>query len=200
MFSGSWKESEEHRVSLDIPDPNITTEGLYKPTIIHTHRDLSQKVHLIATILHHREHFVLGSTYKKWVWYISSTWMQSIFWLYYSGWKKIFERYFEAHIQTRVQLERIPESHHLGDGGKLAQKDTFAVKLLVVARDTLIIIFLFPQPWTWPSAPCIETRSTCRPPTSLVPWPLQPCYRWLACTHTMLAWNYSSSHTSHRYI
>jgi BTB/POZ domain-containing protein 13 len=28
MFSGSWKESEEHRISLDIPDPNITTEAL----------------------------------------------------------------------------------------------------------------------------------------------------------------------------
>ena len=33
MFSGSWKESEEHRISLDIPDPNITTEGINKPKI-----------------------------------------------------------------------------------------------------------------------------------------------------------------------
>lgn len=35
MFSGNWKESGDSRISLDIPDPNITTEGIFNLCPVH---------------------------------------------------------------------------------------------------------------------------------------------------------------------
>ncbi len=34
MFSGSWKESNETRVTLDIPDLNITREGVVAVVVV----------------------------------------------------------------------------------------------------------------------------------------------------------------------
>ena len=43
MFSGHWRESNQSEVSLDIPDPNITSEGdqavgLAEPSLLHSMR------------------------------------------------------------------------------------------------------------------------------------------------------------------
>lgn len=35
MFSGSWKESNQSLISLDIPDLNITKEGAVSYSLIH---------------------------------------------------------------------------------------------------------------------------------------------------------------------
>ena len=45
MFGGQWKESSENSVTLEIPDPNIDTEGAYQNLL----RELCEHIKMHTT-------------------------------------------------------------------------------------------------------------------------------------------------------